>query len=368
MTSVRKSPNMMSTTGRMPVIAAPRARPVNPGSEIGVSMIRSGPNSSTSPARTLNAVPASATSSPITNVVGSRRSSSRNASLTACPSVSSRVPTASSVDMVRHLARVGEGRVQRVFDGVGDLGLDALADALELGVVAEPRREQRDRVALARPALLLFLRPVVGAVDVADVMALVAVGAALEEVRSLAAPRPRDRALGRLVDGEHVLAVDLLRRDPERLRPRGDRAGGDVLVARVLVVEVVLADVDHGQLPERGHVHHLVEEPLAERALAEETDRDAVGAERLRREARARGDPRRAADDRIRSEVAVRVVGDVHRAALALAVALLAPEKLAVHQPHVGALGDAVDVASGRGGDRVVTAVCGRSIASYMII
>ena len=103
MTSVRKSPNMMSTTGRMPVIAAPSASPVNPGSEIGVSMIRSGPNSSTSPARTLNAVPASATSSPITNVVGSRRSSSRNASLTACPSVSSRVPTASAATTMRSL-------------------------------------------------------------------------------------------------------------------------------------------------------------------------------------------------------------------------------------------------------------------------
>ncbi len=29
---------MMSTTGRMPVIAAPTPRPVNPGSEIGVSI------------------------------------------------------------------------------------------------------------------------------------------------------------------------------------------------------------------------------------------------------------------------------------------------------------------------------------------
>src|SRR5947208_10283573 len=277
MISVRKSPNMMSTTGRMPVIAAPRPRPVMPGSEIGESITRSVPNSSTRPESTLNGVPASATSSPITNTVGSRRSSSRKASLTACASVSSRV------DMVRHLARGREGRVQGVLHCVLDLGPDALAHPLELSVVAEPRREQRDRVALARPALLLFLRPVVGAVDVADVMAVVAIGRAHDEARALATPRPRDRTLGRLVDGEHVLAVDLLRRDPERLRPRGDRAGGDVLVAGVLVVEVVLADVDHGQLPERGHVHHLVEEPLAEGALAEEADRDAVGAERLRR-------------------------------------------------------------------------------------
>src|SRR5438552_322135 len=229
MISVRKSPNMMSTTGRMPVIAAPRPRPVMPGSEIGESITRSVPNSSTRPESTLNGVPASATSSPITNTVGSRRSSSRKASLTACASVSSRV------DMVRHLARGREGRIQGVLHCVLDLGPDALAHPLELSVVAEPRREQRDRVALARPALLLFLRPVVGAVDVADVMAVVAIGRAHEEARALAAPCPRDRTLGRLVDREHVLAVDLVRRDPERLRARTDRAGGDVLVARVLV-------------------------------------------------------------------------------------------------------------------------------------
>src|SRR5438552_2149095 len=135
-------------------------------------------------------------SSRITNTVGSRRSSSRKASLTACASVSSRV------DMVRHLARGREGRVQGVLHRLLDLGLDALAHPLELSVVAEPRREQRDRVALARPALLLFLRPVVGAVDVADVMAVVAVRGAHQEARALTAPPPRDRALGGLGDGE----------------------------------------------------------------------------------------------------------------------------------------------------------------------
>ena len=36
----QKSPNMMSTTGRSPVIAAPTPMPVNPGSEIGVSITR----------------------------------------------------------------------------------------------------------------------------------------------------------------------------------------------------------------------------------------------------------------------------------------------------------------------------------------
>ena len=41
MARVMKSPNMMSTTGRMPVMAAPTARPVKPASEIGESITRS---------------------------------------------------------------------------------------------------------------------------------------------------------------------------------------------------------------------------------------------------------------------------------------------------------------------------------------
>src|SRR4051812_49476218 len=180
MISVTKSPNMMSTTGRIPVIAAPSARPVMPGSEIGESTTRSGPNSSTRPARTLNGVPASATSSPITNTVGSRRSSSRSASLTACAIVSSRVPggASASEDMVRHLARVGERRAQRVLDGGRDLGLDLLPEPGHGLVVADPRRQQLDRVALRPPQLLLLLPAVVRAVDVADGVAVVAVGRA----------------------------------------------------------------------------------------------------------------------------------------------------------------------------------------------
>src|SRR4051794_3212914 len=183
MISVRKSPNMMSTTGRIPVIAAPGPRPAMPGWEIGESTTRSGPTPSTRPASTLNGVPASATSSPITNTVGSRRSSSRSASLTACAIVSSRTPTSTTLgeDMVRHLARVGKRRRERVRDRVGDLGLDPLAQTGDRVVVADPRREQRDRVALRAPQLLLLLRPVVGAVDVADVVAVVAVGRAAEE-------------------------------------------------------------------------------------------------------------------------------------------------------------------------------------------
>src|SRR5258708_12733642 len=98
---------MMSITGRIPVIAAPTPTPVNPASEIGVSITRSLPNSSTRPDKTLNGVPASATSSPMMHTRESRRISSASASRTACANVSSR----SGIDVLLHFVhtRIGRG-------------------------------------------------------------------------------------------------------------------------------------------------------------------------------------------------------------------------------------------------------------------
>src|SRR5262245_7777251 len=204
MTSVRKSPNMMSTTGRRPVIAAPRAMPVNPGSEIGASITRSGPNSSTRPFRTLNGVPASATSSPMTKTVGSARISSASASFTAWPSVSSRRLLAASgaasrcssrIHVLRHLVRVGQGRLEAEPDAFAHLGGGLLHGRIQLigshAGVQERRRQPGDRVPLALPLLFLLFRAVVGAIDVADVVAAVAVGVADQEARPLITPRSR---------------------------------------------------------------------------------------------------------------------------------------------------------------------------------
>src|SRR5882724_2745295 len=112
MVRVRKSPNMMSTTGRRPVMAAPTPTPVKPASEIGVSTTRSAPNSSTNPERTLKGVPASATSSPIMQTRESRRISSASASRTACANVSSR----SGINILLDLVDAGIGRGNGKFD------------------------------------------------------------------------------------------------------------------------------------------------------------------------------------------------------------------------------------------------------------
>ena len=133
-----------------------------------------------------------------------------------------------------------------------------------------------------------------------------------------------------------------------------DLAGGRLGIGRVLAVEVVLADVDHGQLPERRHVHRLVEKALAERAVAEEAHRDLAAAAHLRRERGARRDAGGAADDGVGAEVARLGIGDVHRAALAATVAGLLAEQFREHAVDRGALGEAVPVAAVGAGDEVV--------------
>src|SRR3979411_2554708 len=73
---------------------------------MGVSITLSGPKSWTRPLRTLNGVPASATSSPIRKTLGSRRISCASASRTASAMLSRRSSTAGSgIDMHPHLFR-----------------------------------------------------------------------------------------------------------------------------------------------------------------------------------------------------------------------------------------------------------------------
>src|SRR5437764_1449940 len=122
---------------------------------------------------------------------------------------------------------------------------------------------------------------------------------------------------------------------------------------RVLVVEIVLAGVHDRQLPERRHVHHFVEDTLSERALTEEANRDLIGTPQLRGHRRTRCDPGRAADDCVCAEVAVLMVGDVHRAPLAAAVPGLLAQQLGKHPLDRRSLGKTVAMATMRAGDVV---------------
>src|SRR5579864_8945181 len=158
MVRVMKSPNMMSTTGLSPVIAAPTPTPVNPASEMGVSITRSEPNSSTNPESTMNGVPASATSSPKIQTRESRRISSASASRTACANVSSR----SGIDVLSNLVdagiRCGDGELYRSFHFGACFGGDLIERRL-IGIALrdQPLCVQLDRIAFGLPVLFFLL-------------------------------------------------------------------------------------------------------------------------------------------------------------------------------------------------------------------
>src|ERR1700674_3028135 len=165
MVSVRKSPNMMSTTGRKPVMAAPTPTPVNPASEIGVSTTRAAPNPSTSPDSTLNGVPASATSSPKMHTRESRRISSASASRTACANVSSLVAT-SGINVLVHLVccriRRGDRKLHRRLHFRSHFFLDFLQLSLIRKLLFhKPLRKVLDRIPRRLPLLLFLLRTVI---------------------------------------------------------------------------------------------------------------------------------------------------------------------------------------------------------------
>src|SRR4029450_8936216 len=147
-------------------------------------------------------------------------------------------------------------------------------------------------------------------------------------------PSPLTRALDELshggVNGLDVLAVDGLSLDAEGPGAGQDLTGDRLAAGCVLAVQVVLAHVDDRQLPEGGHVHRLVKQALAVRAVAEEARRDLAAAPHLGRQRRAGRDAGRAAHDRVGAEVARLRIGDVHRATLAAAAArILAEQSLA---------------------------------------
>src|SRR5581483_4603460 len=179
-----------------------------------------------------------------------------------------------------------------------------------------------DRVLLL-PGRDLLLGAEVGLL-LAFVVPTPAVGLALDQRRPLAGPGAGDAARRRLVDGEDVVAVDddagdAVTRGASGHVRHGMRVGG----RRLRGVHVVLADVEHRQLPGRGDVEAFVERSRVGGAVAEKGDGNAALPVHLSGEPRAGDDRDAAADDAVGAEHADAEIGDVHRAALAFAVARL---------------------------------------------
>src|SRR5882762_5224958 len=104
----------------------------------------------------------------------------------------------------------------------------------------------------------------------------VAICITLQKARSFAAACALDKGARNPVHGPYVLTVNARRLDPERCGAAEHVAGSGLRVMGVLVVEIVFADVDYGQLPKLRQVHYFIERSLAQGAFAEEADCNAV--------------------------------------------------------------------------------------------
>src|SRR5579884_2726567 len=357
----------MSTMGRIPVMAAPTPRPLIPASEIGVSMTRDGPNSSTSPKSTLNAVPASATSSPIMKTRGSRRISSARASRMACPSVTSRIPGGAAlwlevlagVDILRHLACIGIRSIERELLARLDLSLHTLLDQLKRLVIRhslfdEPVRQYLQGVTLRLPKLLFLFRTIIGSLDIAHMMPHVAIRVTEQESWSFTAASTLDQATSGIVDDANILTIDAFSQNAKGLRPGSHVTGSRFGIVRVLVILVVLAHVDYGEFPQRGQIHHLVQNPLPQCAISEEADRYLVTTAPLARHGRAGSNARAPSDDGVRAQVAGILVGNMHGAAFAATIARLLAQQFSKHEINGRALRQAMTMPAMGAGDVIV--------------
>src|SRR6202011_1981358 len=165
-----------------------------------------------------------------------------SASRTASAMVSCRSATAcSGINVHGHLFGAGVWRLECEGDALRDLGAHLLFEAVERGGVDSAFRNERlsedlHRVALLTPLPLLVLGPVVGAIDVADVVPALPVGVEHQKRGASPCARLLDGGLGRGMNASHILAVGLVERDAESRRPQGNVARGGLEIVRVLVV------------------------------------------------------------------------------------------------------------------------------------
>src|SRR4051812_12555147 len=145
---------MISTTGRIPAIAAPMPAPTIAISEIGVLRTRSGPNSSSRPCVTAIEPPISAMSSPMMKTSSSLRSAVDSASRTASRYVTS------GIDVLQCVFGLRVGAVLRKLERGLHRLVRVVVERLEL-VVAERETlaQAHDRI-VARRLLAVLLRAI----------------------------------------------------------------------------------------------------------------------------------------------------------------------------------------------------------------
>src|SRR5690606_13872456 len=116
--------------------------------------------------------------------------------------------------------------------------------------------------------------------------------------------------------------------------------GGRLIDARSHAVLVVDADKNHRQAPHAGHVHALIENALLHCAVAKECERDGIFLQVFARQASTDNRWDTAAHDSVGPQMTECHVGNVHGAALAMAIAGFPAADFGHHLPGIGAAGE----------------------------
>ena len=148
----------------------------------------------------------------------------------------------------------------------------------------------------------------------------------------LPGPAPRHRLVAGRLHRAHIHAVDLIAGDVEGGAAFGEigQCGG----ARhrgTHGVAVVLDDIDHGQLPQLGHVEAFIDLALVGGAVAEIGKTDIVVAAIAVGEGQTGAERHLRADDAVAAVEILGLAEHVHRAALALGIAAAAAGQLGHH-------------------------------------
>ncbi len=185
-------------------------------------------------------------------------------------------------------------------------------------------------------------------------MAAVAVGQHLEEIGAFPGADMGDRLARRRIDRLDVHAIDL---------PAGDAPGlavaREVLRGRGAIdrgahaVFVVLDDVEDGELHQRGEVEALIDLALVGGALAEIGGADAAVVAVVVGEGEAGADAHLGADDAVPAEEVLFAREHVHRAALAVRVAVAPAGEFGHHPLGVHADGEHMAVVAIAGDDLI---------------
>src|ERR1039458_361580 len=354
-----KSLNMISSTGRIPPIAAPTAAAVIPCSAIAVSRTRSAPNSANSPWVTLNTPPGAPISYPIRKTRSSSLIASRRADRMASAKLTVRDSLVVSTDVDKFLDLLGIRKrtfASKLKSGL-NFGCTCGSYVLDLRVLDPAKLEiangSLQRIALP-PELNLLPRSVRHRRSIANVMSREPIRLELQKRRTMAITGPCHGACRRVANLADVHAVNTSRGYPHRFRPSTQsRSRGDTPRRRVLTVLIVLTCKHERQRPQRGHVHRFIRDALVDRTVPTESCNHTPFTLHFARQRHPTGEADTGSDNPHGADIAMSNIGEVHCPAASPTHAICLAQHLGHQRVHTRALRDAVTMAP-MGGDDVV--------------